>query len=111
MNKIREVSWTSSSTPAIAVSWCATRFEFGANIVVLGCGVPNREGKVVEGEFMGPHEYPWLVLVHVTGRKSFLGSLISSKYVLCTASALKRLVQLTLFIFNLLWAVLKRNAF
>lgn len=57
--------------------------------VVSGCGVPNRAGKLIGGEYVDAHEFPWLVLVHVVGKKTSVGSLINSKYVVTTANVIK----------------------
>lgn len=70
--------------------WSLPRFSLRTFILFfIGCGIPNREGRIAGGEFIDPHEFPWLVLVHVAGKKDSVGSLINDQYVLTTANLVK----------------------
>lgn len=54
---------------------------------VAGCGVPNRNARLIGGEYLRSYEFPWLVLIRAKN-ESIVGSLISDRYVLTTAAPL-----------------------
>lgn len=50
------------------------------------CGIPNREAKLLGGEYTRGHEFPWLVGIFHMGLPQLTGSLISDLYVLTSAT-------------------------
>ncbi|KAJ8965612.1 hypothetical protein NQ314_004003 [Rhamnusium bicolor] len=47
--------------------------------VQLGCGIPNREARILGGEYLRGHEFPWASLIQIKGVKSLLATLINDK--------------------------------
>lgn len=50
--------------------------------------MPNREGRILGGEYLSGHEFPWLVTIPIKGIISSIGVLINDQYVLTAASTL-----------------------
>ncbi|XP_044727946.1 serine protease 55-like [Chrysoperla carnea] len=74
-------------------------FLFGGNRKTCNCrcGIPNRydrilhknrEKRLVGGEYLRVHEFPWLALVNVRGQESFGGVIINDRYILTAANFL-----------------------
>ncbi|CAH2012041.1 unnamed protein product [Acanthoscelides obtectus] len=61
-----------------------------------GCGVPNREAKLIGGEFMRVHEFPWAALIQIQGEheRAVPATLINDRYVITSASNLLGLTPL-----------------
>lgn len=53
-----------------------------------GCGIPNREARLLGGEYLRGYEFPWLGLVHLKGVASIPGTLINDRYVITSAAPL-----------------------
>lgn len=49
--------------------------------------MPNREARIIGGEYLRTHEFPWLALIHFNNQ-TIVGSLINDRYVLTSASSL-----------------------
>ena len=87
----------SSTKLQVRVSWFAKnflgRFE-NLPIGFLACGVPNRNGRIVNGSETEANEYPWMVGIYVLRgngtRFQCGGTLINNRYVLTAAHCLNR---------------------
>lgn len=52
------------------------------------CGVPNREARLLGGEYLRGYEFPWLALIQIKGVSTIPGTLINDRYVITAASTL-----------------------
>ncbi|KAG5896146.1 hypothetical protein JTB14_015849 [Gonioctena quinquepunctata] len=50
------------------------------------CGIPNREARLVGGEYLRGHEFPWASLIQLPGNSSFPATLINDRYLLTSAN-------------------------
>lgn len=58
---------------------------------IAECGVPNRDTRILGGEYLRSYEFPWLALINNFKDNSvFLGTLINNKYVITAATVLVR---------------------
>lgn len=54
-----------------------------------GCGVPNREARLVGGEYLRGHEFPWAASIQILeGDKTAPATLINDRYLVTSASVL-----------------------
>lgn len=66
---------------------CYKKKWFIINNIYLGCGVPNRDAKLIGGEYLRSYEFPWLALIHIKNQ-TVVGSLINNRYILTAATPL-----------------------
>lgn len=52
------------------------------------CGIPNRAARVLGGERLQPHEFPWLAFINSQGILPIPGTLLNDRYVITAASSL-----------------------
>ncbi|KAF5295124.1 hypothetical protein FQA39_LY13275 [Lamprigera yunnana] len=52
------------------------------------CGLPNRQARLIGGEYLRNYEFPWLAILQIKEKYSVFGTLINNKYVITGASAL-----------------------
>ncbi|XP_017770581.1 PREDICTED: serine protease 27-like [Nicrophorus vespilloides] len=52
------------------------------------CGVPNREAKLLGGEYLRTNEFPWMAQIQVRGDFVIPGTLINDRYVITSASTI-----------------------
>lgn len=50
------------------------------------CGLPNREARLLGGEYLKTHEFPWLAIIQVRGETAIPGTLINDRYILTSGS-------------------------
>ncbi|KAJ8984900.1 hypothetical protein NQ317_002740 [Molorchus minor] len=58
------------------------------------CGIPNREARLLGGEYTKVHEFPWAALIQIRDTRSVLATLINDKFLITAASNLLSLTPL-----------------
>ncbi|KAJ8961460.1 hypothetical protein NQ318_014708, partial [Aromia moschata] len=69
-------------------------FDFLFSPCKCRCGVPNREARILGGEYTKGHEFPWAALIQIKDTRSSLATLINDKYLLTAATNLIGLTPL-----------------
>lgn len=73
-------------------------FDFIFSACKCKCGIPNRRPRVIGGEQIQMHEFPWSSIIHLTenSEKQVAGTIINNKYVLTAASQILGVLQIVL---------------
>lgn len=70
-----------------AIQFILSNYHCFFIIINLECGVPNRNARLIGGEYLRSYEFPWLTLIYAKN-ETIVGSLISDRYILTAATPL-----------------------